>query len=79
MPAYYAIEHTYGANNGDRNGNHIGEVVAFESRQARDQWVNNRLTDDQDRPGYREALRYRERADRHAIRRFRQERERNGR
>ena len=36
---YYAIEHTYGAHTVDSDGHVIGVIHRFESRPARDAWV----------------------------------------
>ena len=37
---YYAIEHTYGANVRDSDGDMIGRIEAFARRRDRDTWVD---------------------------------------
>ena len=68
MRHYYAIEHRYGANVCDRDGDHIGALHAFASRADRAAWVAQG-NDYQDQPGARDALSTRRPADKRAIRR----------
>lgn len=72
-PTIYGFIHTYGARAGDMNGDHIGQVVEIESREA----LQHFLTNDYHarRNGGIEAghtrLRYSNPTDRRAIDRYR--------
>lgn len=72
MRRWYAIEHRYGAHVCDNDGDHIGEVVAFPTKAAREEWVAAG-PDYFNQPGARVALEFRDRTDRAAIRRFKGE------
>jgi hypothetical protein len=66
MTMFYAIEHRYGSDMVDPQGDHIGTVHCFPSLRERDQWTDlgNPYVNDR---GHRSALLFRKLADRRAI------------
>ena len=66
---WYAIEHRYGSNVQDNDGDHIGEVFAFPTKAARAEWMKAGPVYFE-LPGFRAILNFRDRRDRSAIRRF---------